>query len=104
LGFCACSLFALACAPPNVPAASTVSLRFEIDRTLPKEIARVTQVAIDDVSVGMLDEVSARGVRVREGSHRISVESSGYFPQDQSINAQGPNPAVVRIQLQKLPE
>jgi hypothetical protein len=89
-------LFGSACADPKTPTQATVALRFDgaPDSAL---------VVIDDVAVGTLAEVKARGVRVLQGPHRISSESIGYFPSDQMIEASG---ELVRVQitLQKLPD
>jgi hypothetical protein len=85
-----------ACADPKAPTQATVGLRFEgaPDNAL---------VVIDDVAVGTLAEVKARGVRVLQGRHRISSESIGYFPSDQLVEASG-ELLNVQILLQKLPE
>jgi hypothetical protein len=91
-----CAVMTIACAEPKAPSQATVGLRFDgaPDSAL---------VVIDDVAVGTLADVKARGVRVREGRHRISSESIGYFPSDQFVEAAG-DLLKVQIVLQKLPE
>jgi hypothetical protein len=72
---------AAACNPAQVPDAPTVSLRMTGS---PKDAT----VTIDDISVGTLDTVSARGVALPPGRHRITVEAPGYFPSDTLVDAQ----------------
>ncbi len=42
-------------------------------------------VWIDEEFVGLLGYVTARGVRLREGEHRITIERDGYFPWDRIV-------------------
>ena len=60
-------------------------------------------VTIDDRIVGRLDVVSARGVAVPPGKHRVSVERDGFFPWDKIVEAEGA-PLVLDVQLQRVPD
>jgi hypothetical protein len=42
-------------------------------------------VWIDEEFIGLLGYVAARGVRLPEGEHRISIEHDGYFPWDRIV-------------------
>lgn len=73
----------IGCGPKTPP---TVSMRMT---GAPKNAS----VTIDDEFVGTLDVVSARGVALPPGKHRITVEAAGYFPWDKVVEAapgQGP--------------
>jgi hypothetical protein len=85
-----------ACGEPKVPSEETVGLRFSGEPP-------TARVVIDDQPVGELGDVVARGVRVRTGKHRISVEAQGYFPSDQLLDAQG-QIVKVSVTLRKLPD
>jgi hypothetical protein len=62
------------------PPARTVSLRL---RGTPPDAT----VTIDDRIVGSLALVSARGVALPPGQHRISIEARGYLPFDRIVIA-----------------
>jgi hypothetical protein len=57
-------------------------------------------VTIDDQRVGSLALVAARGMRVLAGRHRITVESAGYLPWDQVIEARD---ELVRLDVRLVP-
>ena len=57
-------------------------------------------VTIDDQRVGSLSLVTARGIRVLPGRHRISVEAAGYLPFDLAVEAKD---AVVVVEVKLLP-
>jgi hypothetical protein len=57
-------------------------------------------VTIDEQYVGPLSYVAARGVRLRAGQHRVTVEKDGYFPYDQLIESDG---GLVRLQVELTP-
>jgi hypothetical protein len=82
-----------ACAPKGPPA--TVSLRLV---GTPAD-ARVT---IDDQLVGPLSFVSARGVALPPGKHRLTVEAPGYFPVDRMLEAPE-NGAPIRLDVRLVP-
>ena len=57
-------------------------------------------VTIDDRYVGPLMVVSARGVALPVGSHRVSVEAEGYFPWDRIVEAKD---RLVKIDVRLVP-
>ena len=80
------------CGGPPAPA-RTVSLRM---RGGPPEAT----VTIDDIFVGRLDLVAARGVALPPGPHRITVEAAGFFPSDRVVEAKD---APVRVDVALVP-
>jgi hypothetical protein len=60
-------------------------------------------VTIDDQRVGSLALVAARGMRVLPGRHRITVESAGYLPWDQVVEAKGEQNEVVKLDVRLVP-
>jgi len=88
-----CVLVATACAPSAPP---TTSLRFSRDQKTPRDAS----VIIDEEYIGPLFWVAARGVRVRSGTHRITVERDGYFPYDVSFVA---GRSLVRLDVKLVP-
>lgn len=60
-------------------------------------------VFIDEQYVGTLAAVEARGIRLPEGKHRISVEKAGYFPFDRVVESDL-HPIHLDVVLLKLPE
>lgn len=70
--------FAIGCGVPRAP--TTVSMRMV--GSPPN-----ATVTIDDIFVGRMDLVSARGVALPLGPHRISVEAPGYLPWDRIVEA-----------------
>jgi PEGA domain-containing protein len=60
-------------------------------------------VTIDDMYVGPLAVVAARGVALPVGSHRISVEEQGYFPWDKIVEAKD-KPVMLAVTLVLLPD
>jgi len=62
-------------------------------------------VTIDDIFVGRLDTVAARGVAVPAGTHRVSVEAPGFLPWDQIVEAKdGAGPLRLDVKLTPIPE
>jgi len=45
----------------------------------------------------------ARGVRLPEGEHRISVQKVGYFPWDRLVVSDR-QPIALQVELRKIPE
>ena len=78
---------------------SAVSMKVERDPKTPRDAL----VYIDEQYVGTLAFVAARGVRVPEGHHRLSVEKNGYFPFDALIVSDR-EPIRLKVSLLKLPE
>jgi hypothetical protein len=61
------------------------------------------QVTIDDIPVGALAFVQARGVALPPGKHRITVERSGYFPWDALVEAKD-DPVYLQITMVPVPD
>ena len=61
------------------------------------------QVTIDDIPVGVLAFVAARGVALPPGRHRITVERTGYFPWDALVEAKD-DPIYLQIALVPIPD
>jgi hypothetical protein len=64
---------------------------------------RDASVYIDEQFVGFLGVVAARGVRLPEGEHRITVEKVGYFPWDQEVISDR-RPINLKVELRKVPD
>ena len=67
------------------------------------ETPRDATVYIDEQFVGFLGVVAARGVRLPEGEHRITVEKVGYFPWDRLVVSDR-QPISLLVELRKIPE
>jgi len=76
---------------------------------VPLTVERTTQtprdasVYIDEQFVGLLGVVAARGVRLPEGEHRISVEKVGYFPWDRQVVSDR-QPIHLKVELRPIPD
>jgi hypothetical protein len=68
-----------------------------------KGTPRDASVYIDEQFVGFLGVVSARGVRLPEGEHRITVEKVGYFPWDRLVVSER-KPIALSVDLRKIPD
>jgi hypothetical protein len=89
---------ATACAPPVAPARPTISLRM---RGRP---ARAS-VVIDEVPVGTLDFVAARGVALPVGLHHVTVTAEGFLPWDREVDArEGSAPIRLDVELVPIPD
>lgn len=85
-----------ACGPPPPP--KTISMRMV--GSPPN-----ASVTIDDVFVGRLDTVAARGVALPVGTHHVSVEAPGYLPWDEVVEAkEGAGPLRLEVRLVATPE
>src|SRR5258708_690749 len=60
-------------------------------------------VTIDDIAVGALAYVAARGVALPPGRHRITVERTGYFPWDALVEAKD-DPIFLEVTLVPIPD
>jgi hypothetical protein len=83
----------VACGRPREP--KTVSLRMVGS---PPEAS----VTIDDIFVGTLDLVSARGVALPVGTHRVSVEAKDFLPWDRLVEAKE-GAGAVRLEVRLVP-
>ena len=77
-------------APPRVP----VSLHGDAADAL---------VTIDDQYVGTLGDVERRGVGLRPGQHRVTVEQVGFFPFDALVDVDD-EPVDVQVELVPVPD
>ena len=77
------------------------AVRLSVVRAAPSP--RDASVYIDEQFVGLLGVVAARGVRLPEGEHRISVEKVGYFPWDELVVSDR-KPVTVKVVLRKIPD
>jgi hypothetical protein len=59
-------------------------------------------VVVDDQPIAPLVVVQKRGLSLRPGRHRITVERDGYFPWDMAIDADEA-PISLDVQLVKIP-
>jgi len=85
-----------ACGPPKEP--KTISMRMVGSPT-------TASVTIDDIFVGTLDVVSARGVALPLGPHRVSVEAPGFLPWDKVVEAkEGAGPLRLEVRLVAQPD
>lgn len=64
---------------------------------------RDASVYIDEQFVGFLGVVAARGVRLPEGEHRITVEKVGFFPWDQLVVSDR-KPIHLKVELRQIPD
>jgi hypothetical protein len=64
---------------------------------------RDASVYIDEQFVGFLGVVAARGVRLPEGQHRITVEKVGYFPWDRLVVSDR-KPIALSVELRRIPD
>jgi len=84
---------------------ATMGLRSAVDMTVKigERTPRSALVYIDGRYIGTLKAVAARGVRIPEGKHRLTVEKSGYFPYDKII-VSDLKPIELEVRLLKLPD
>lgn len=84
---------------------ATMGMRSAVDLSV--KVAQGTPgaalVYIDGRYIGSLAAVAARGVRLPEGQHRISIEKAGYFPYDVIVESDL-QPISLEVELLKLPE
>jgi hypothetical protein len=93
-----CLLLLCGCPGPSPIQTPTVSLRMT---GTPADAV----VMIDDQTIGTLDYVTARGVAMPLGTHRITVQAPGYFPWDREVEAkEGQAPVRLAIALVRVPD
>ncbi len=61
------------------------------------------QVTVDDIRIGVLAYVSAHGVALPPGQHRVTVERIGFFPWDALVEAKD-DPIFLQITLVPIPD
>ena len=88
------------CQPAAAPSVETVSFRL---RGTPID----ANVTIDDIQLGSIEYVTARGVALPKGTHHLTIEAPGYFPFDKELDAKlttPPQPIVVVVKLEPVPD
>ncbi|MEB2311955.1 MAG: PEGA domain-containing protein [Sorangiineae bacterium] len=88
---------ATACGPGVGRAAVSLSL------ASPERATADASVYIDEEYVGPLGYVSARGVRLPVGKHRVTVQKSGYFPWDALVESDR-EPVHLDVRLVPIPD
>jgi hypothetical protein len=78
---------------------AAVSMRFKLDPQSPPDAS----VKIDEQFIGVLGYVAAKGVRLPEGTHRITIEREGYFPWDKVVVSDR-EPIQLDVKLQPIPD
>jgi hypothetical protein len=81
--------------------AQRAAVRLSLERSA--ATPRDASVYIDEQFVGFLGVVAARGVRLPEGEHRITIEKVGYFPWDQEVVSDR-KPIHLKVELRKIPD
>jgi hypothetical protein len=84
---------ASACAPAKPP---TVSLRMAGN-------VKDALVTVDDQLLGTVAYVEKRGIALRPGKHRLTVEKPGFFPFDELVDAKDV-PLKIQVQLEQVPD
>lgn len=97
LGVAALLWAATACATQGLRPAVTLHVQRH------EEAPRSALVYVDEQYIGTLSYVAARGVRLPEGEHRVTVEKAGYFPYD-VIVVSDREPIHLEVKLVRLPE
>jgi hypothetical protein len=78
---------------------SAVSMKVNRSKTTPRDAS----VYIDEEFIGPLYYVSAHGVRLPTGKHRISIARDGYFPWDRLVEADR-QPIFLDVELIAIPD
>jgi hypothetical protein len=82
-------------------AGARAAVRLSVERAA--STPRDASVYIDEQFVGFLGVVAARGVKLPEGEHRITVEKVGYFPWDEQVVSDR-KPITLKVELRKVPD
>ncbi len=61
-------------------------------------------VTIDDRYIDKLGRISKRGIKLRPGHYRLTVEQVGFFPHDQIVHIEAERPRALNIELQAIPQ
>ena len=78
---------------------SAVSLQLTPSDRTPAE----SSVYVDERFIGLLGYVAARGVRLPEGEHRITVKRDGYLPWDRIVVSDR-EPIRLPVTLARIPD
>ncbi len=88
-----------ACPGCGPPLRAAVSMSLSYAKPTPGDAS----VSIDEQYIGPLGYVSAHGVRLVEGEHRISVTKTGYFPWDRLVTSNR-EPIKLDVELEPIPD
>jgi hypothetical protein len=91
------ALLVAACGPQ--PRAAVTLTLVRTKATAPGD----ANVYIDEELIGPLAYVAARGVRLPEGEHRITIQRTGYFPWDRIVVSDR-DAIRLDVQLRKIPD
>lgn len=99
------ALFCLVVGSVALPACHTWGLRPAVTLTMARdpETPKSALVYIDEQYIGTLAYIGARGIRLPEGEHRITVEKAGYFPFD-ALVVSDREPIHLDVRLQRIPD
>jgi hypothetical protein len=61
-------------------------------------------VTIDDVYVGKLVRLEEFGLSLIAGEHRVTIEATGYFPEDRLVVVPADGSAKIHVTLEQLPD
>lgn len=78
---------------------AAVSMSMKLSQRSPGDAS----VFIDEEYVGPLGYVSAHGVRLPVGEHRITVQKDGFFPWDRLVVADR-EPVRLEVDLEPIPD
>lgn len=93
LSLTSCQILGANAEPPSAP------LSLQRSDKSPRDAV----VTIDEEYIGPLGYVSARGVKLPAGKHRITIEKPGYFPWDRLVEA-GTAPIHFDVELEPIPD
>jgi hypothetical protein len=91
------ALLTAACATTGLRSAVTLSL------TRGSATPGDALVYIDEEFVAPLAVIAARGVRLPEGEHRLTVQKDGYFPWDRLVVSDR-EPIRLEVVLERVPD
>jgi hypothetical protein len=62
-------------------------------------------VTIDDQLIGPVSRVEKKGVALPVGSHRVTIEKTGFFPYDELVEVKpGDAPISLDVKLERIPD
>ena len=89
-------VLALAGCAPTKPATVSLHLSGNEDDAL---------VTIDDQLLGSVSRVEKKGVALPVGSHRLTIEKTGFFPYDKLVEVKpGDAPISLDVKLERIPD
>jgi hypothetical protein len=78
---------------------AAVSMKLRPEASAPPDAS----VKIDEQFIGLLGYVAAKGVRLPEGEHRVTIECEGYYPWDRIVVSDR-EPILLNVSLRRLPD